>query len=206
MCRSSSNKAMFIEPLRYAPPMSEPPDKQTLPDRNAGDFSDWLRSNSSQDGVDVPCGDCNACCRASYFIHVTPADTQALAHIPAELLFPAPGKPPGHLVMGFDQRGHCPMLENGACSIYPHRPQTCRDFDCRLFAATGLPAGGRKKQDVNGAAAAWQFSYATEKARHCHTMLKSIAGELAATSGLEESPTRIAILAIKNLCSSASGR
>lgn len=190
---------MFIEPLRYALPMSEPPDKQTLANRNASDFSDWLHSTSAQVGVDVPCGDCNACCRASYFIHVTPADTDALAHIPKELLFPAPGRPPGHQVMGFDQHGHCPMLVNGACSIYPHRPQTCRDFDCRLFAATGLPAGGEEKHEVNAAAAAWQFSYATEKARHRHTMLKSIAGDLAEASGLEENPTRIAMLAIKNL-------
>jgi len=192
---------MFIGPLRYALPMSLPPTIKSLANRDAGDFSDWLHSTPGQAGMDVPCGGCNACCRASYFIHVTPGDTQALAHIPAELLFPAPGRPAGHQIMGFDQHGHCPMLVDGVCSIYPYRPQTCRDFDCRLFAATGLPAGGEEKQEVNAAAAVWQFSYATQEARHRHTELKSIAGDLAEASGVEENPTRIAMLAVKNLLS-----
>jgi hypothetical protein len=36
------------------------------------------------------------------------------------------------------------MLEAGRCTIYADRPQTCRDYDCRIYAATGLlPDGGR---------------------------------------------------------------
>ena len=93
------------------------------------------------------------------------------------------------------------MLVDGVCSIYPYRPQTCRDFDCRLFAATGRPAGGLQKPHLNAAAAVWQFSYATQEARHRHTELKSIAGDLAEASGVEENPTRIAMLAVKNLLS-----
>ena len=36
--------------------------------------------------------------------------------------------------MGYDERGHCPMLVDGDCSIYEHRPRTCRTYDCRVFA------------------------------------------------------------------------
>ena len=40
--------------------------------------------------------------------------------------------------MGFDERGRCPMLTDAGCSIYAHRPRTCRTFDCRVFTAAGL--------------------------------------------------------------------
>ena len=56
---------------------------------------------------------------------------------PKELLFPAPLMPEGHVVLGHDERGHCPMLVDGRCSIYADRPRTCRTYDCRVFAATG---------------------------------------------------------------------
>ncbi len=124
---------------------------------DAGDVSVWLEAYRSGEDADVPCGACTACCEASYFIHVTPADAAARRHIPAELLFAAPGQPDGHLVMGFDEHGRCPMLQDGRCAIYPHRPQTCRDYDCRVFAATGIDAGGADKAGVNARAAQWRF-------------------------------------------------
>lgn len=130
---------------------------------DAGSFTEWLERQQTREAADVPCGSCTACCESSYFIHVTPADTAALAHIPAALLFRAPGQPAGHFVMGFDEQGHCAMLKDGACSIYAHRPQTCRDYDCRIFAATGIPAGEAgtaksQKRKVDARAARWQFS------------------------------------------------
>lgn len=110
--------------------------------RSAGTFSVWLDDTAAALAVggdsDVPCGTCVACCSSAQFVHVPADDTDALAHIPAELLFPAPGAPPGHLLMGYDERGCCPMLTEAGCSIYEHRPQTCRQYDCRVFAATGV--------------------------------------------------------------------
>jgi hypothetical protein len=53
--------------------------------------------------MDVPCGTCTACCTSSQFVHVSPDDRAASERIPAELLFPAPGLPDGHLVMGYDE-------------------------------------------------------------------------------------------------------
>src|SRR5438552_2615582 len=97
---------------------------------------------------DVPCAGCTACCTSSQFVHIGPDETDALAHIPAELLFPAPQRPPGHVVLGYDERGHCPMLVDGRCSIYEHRPQTCRIYDCRVFTAAGIELAEPSKAEI----------------------------------------------------------
>ena len=102
----------------------------------AGSFAAWdetMRSILSGAGeADVPCADCTACCRSSQFIHISPDETATLARIPKELVFPAPRMPKGHVVMGYDRHGHCPMLVDGSCSIYVDRPKTCRVYDCRI--------------------------------------------------------------------------
>lgn len=114
---------------------------------DAGDFTSWLRAMVTalrgDAESDVPCGTCTACCRSAQFVHIGPDEVDTLAHIPAQLLFAAPRLPRGHLVMGYDDRGCCPMLRDspdsaGGCSIYAHRPQACRVYDCRVFAATGV--------------------------------------------------------------------
>ncbi len=131
----------------------------------AGEFATWLGMIGPAiiDGAesDVPCGTCTACCTSAQFIHVQPDEVDTLAHIPAELLFAAPGMPQGNLVLGYDHNGHCPMLVGATCSIYDHRPRTCRSYDCRVFAATGI----RPDQPAIAARArTWAFSYADEAA------------------------------------------
>jgi Fe-S-cluster containining protein len=93
-----------------------------------------LRSGGT---TDVPCGDCRACCESAQFVHIAPDEVDTLAHLPAALCAPAPGLPAGHVVLGYDAQGRCPMLVDGACSIYTHRPRACRTYDCRVFAAAG---------------------------------------------------------------------
>ncbi len=145
-----------------ADPLADPLGADAL---DAGTFSDWWHDTlAAIDGTvdaDVPCGTCTGCCEASQFIHLTPDDTDALAHIPAEVRFPAPGLPSGHQLMGYDEHGRCPMLVDGACSIYDHRPRTCRTYDCRIFAATGV----RPDVDPSGAVATrveqWRFRVAS---------------------------------------------
>jgi uncharacterized protein len=130
---------------------------------DAGRFSVWLdsilRVLRSGETSDVPCGSCTACCTSSQFIHIAPDEMDALAAIPGELLFPAPRLPAGHLLMGYDEHGHCPMLINGACSIYEHRPRTCRSYDCRVFAASGLELEDPAKAEINGRVRHWQFQF-----------------------------------------------
>src|SRR6188472_2922602 len=112
---------------------------RTLP---AGDVGAWVvqMQEAIRDAGEstVPCNGCTACCRSSQFVHIGPDETDTLAHIPRELLFPAPRLPRGHVVLGYDERGHCPMLVDDRCSIYAHRPNACRTYDCRVFAAAGI--------------------------------------------------------------------
>ncbi len=137
-----------------------------MSDVPAGEFSSWLRRTRRAQrvktlGADVPCGSCNACCRSSFFVHVEPHEKKALARIPKKLLFPAPGLPKGHVLMGFNAKGHCPMLVANRCSIYEDRPQTCRDFDCRVFAATGFEVDAEARAEIAARVKEWRFDLPT---------------------------------------------
>jgi Fe-S-cluster containining protein len=144
---------------------AERTDDQPLP---AGSFSGWLASMRSalrgERDAAVPCDGCTACCTSSQFIHIEPDETDTLAHIPQALLFPAPGSPPGHVVLGYDDNGQCPMLIDNACSIYEHRPKTCRTYDCRLFAATGVEIDASKPA-IAARVRRWRFTFATDDDR-----------------------------------------
>ena len=135
----------------------------------AGAFSSWLRaarrSLISDDGAEVPCGDCVGCCVSSYSVQLRPADHRAREAIPAQHLIQASGFPPDHLTMPALPNGMCPMLHAGRCSIYPVRPQTCLDYDCRIFAAAGIEAGGEDKWVINKRVREWRFSYPTPNDR-----------------------------------------
>ncbi len=176
-------------------------------DLPAGEFSDWLtamaRALAGDGDSDVPCGDCDACCRSGYFIEVKPTDTAARRLIPAALLFDAPAAPAGYQVLGYDQAGRCPMLQESGCRIYADRPGTCRTYDCRIFAATGIAEAAPAKADVTARARRWQFSYRNDKSRSSHRLLKLGTrvlvdlqqGEGAST--LPRSATQIAMLAVQ---------
>lgn len=143
---------------------------------DAGDFSTWLRGMrvALRDAGDatVPCDGCTACCRSSQFVNIAPDEYDTLAHVPRALLFPAPGPSEGHVVLGYDERGHCPMLVDGACSIYEHRPRTCRTYDCRVFAATGVESD---KLLIADRVARWCFTFADDDARAEYDTLRAAA-------------------------------
>ncbi len=149
-----------------------------LPPLPAGPFLPWLtrmaRALETDRPSDVPCGACTACCEGSYFIHVRPSDTGAVERIPAALLFPAPGAGAGHRLMGYDDRGRCPMLMSDRCTIYADRPQTCRTYDCRIFAATGLAEPGPEKAAIMTRAARWRFDYSNDTERMQHDALRAV--------------------------------
>lgn len=176
------------------------------PDLPAGDFSAWLtmmdRAIQGRGESDVPCGDCNACCRGSYFIEVKPTDTDALGRIPAELLFPAPGAPGGHQILGYSDSGSCPLLHADACSIYADRPATCRTYDCRVFAATGLAEPDAEKAAIMSRAGRWVFDYVDETALKAQAALKLGAGFLlkhhpALQDLLPRNATQLAMLCVR---------
>ena len=168
---------------------------------DAGEFSSWLADMQTalrgENDSHVPCDGCTACCTSSQFVHIGPDETDTLAHIPPELLFPAPRLPRGHLILGYDERGHCPMLVDGRCSIYAHRPRTCRTYDCRVFAATGVRVdeGDASKSSIAGRAGRWRFRYRNDAARAQHEAVREMAAVLDDRHRL--SPTQLAVLAVE---------
>ena len=178
--------------------------QQELP---AGCFSSWLlgirQALVKETGAEVPCGECNACCRSSYFIHIRPEETQTLTRIPKALLFPAPLQPKGNKLLGYDEQGRCPMLINDKCSIYDHRSRTCRNYDCRIFTASGIIAGDDSKAMISQQIRRWKFSYPTQRDHDQHFAVQAAATFLQEHAKLfpggfvPSNPTQLAILALK---------
>jgi Fe-S-cluster containining protein len=162
--------------------MSDARDVSDTADLAAGDFSVWIEQMGAaiagERAADVACDGCTACCTAAQFIHIAPDETDTLAHVPAALLFPAPQLPKGHVVMGYDDRGHCPMLIEGRCSIYEHRPRTCRTYDCRIFAACGIEPDA-DKVEIAARVKRWQFSYPTTNDSTLHDAVVAAADFVA---------------------------
>ena len=158
-------------------------------DLPAGNFSEWLRDMrralAGHGDMVVACGDCVGCCTSSYYIRVRAHESRALAAIDAKFLSPAPGRKGGQL-MGFHENGHCPMFDGSRCSIYRDRPETCRTYDCRVFTAAGMPAGGDDKSVINARVASWRFEYPTETDR------REQRAVLAAANFLRQHPVRFA--------------
>lgn len=178
---------------------------EVAPALPAGPFATWLAElQQALDGggdARVPCGACTACCTASQFVHVGPDEVDALAHIPPALLFPAPRMPAGHVLLGYDSQGRCPMLVDGGCSIYEHRPRTCRTYDCRVFPASGLDAADDGKPLIAARARRWQFAFPTAADREQHDAVRAAAAYLDAhrdaLPGVPGSATGVAVLAVE---------
>ncbi|HEX3425453.1 MAG TPA: YkgJ family cysteine cluster protein [Acidimicrobiales bacterium] len=171
--------------------------------RDGGDFATWVGDvqaaiRGERDAV-VPCDGCVACCTSSQFVHIGPDETETLRRIPAELQVPAPGLPRGHVVLGYDERGHCPMLVDNQCSIYEHRPRTCRSFDCRVFTATGVePSSGQAA--IAERAREWRFRLATTEDAATRDALRAAGEFLRREGGISPrrlGPTQLAALAIE---------
>jgi Fe-S-cluster containining protein len=105
------------------------------------------------------------------FIHIGPEEVETIRRIPKKLLSRAPGFPRGHVLLGYGDQGQCPMLVDGECSIYEYRPQTCRDYDCRVFAGTGLAVDEPNQPEIAHRIGAWRFRY-TEEGHALQTALQ----------------------------------
>ena len=117
-------------------------------------------------------------------------------------MFPAPGLPSGHVVLGYDEHGHCPMLIDNQCSIYEHRPATCRTYDCRIFPAAGLRIDDDDKVLIDRQAQRWRFSYPTPADRNRHVAVRAAATFLddhpdLLPRGAGSTATQRAVLAIE---------
>jgi uncharacterized protein len=178
------------------------------PDLPAGSFTAWLRRTRSalrkKAGVAVPCGTCTACCTSSQFIHIRPEETRTLAVIPKKYLSAAPGLPRGHWLLGYFENGRCPLLAAGRCSIYAHRPLTCRAFDCRVFTAAGIAAGDPSKTMITRRVRSWKFSYRARRDHDRQAAVKAAARFISGHAGIfsggvkPSPPGSLAVLALKS--------
>lgn len=174
--------------------------------KDAGQFSAWLidfiKTMEGKVSANVPCGKCVACCTSSKFVHIRPSDKKALNIIPKELLFPAPGLPKGYFLLGYDENGYCPMFKDGKCSIYESRPETCRQYDCRLFAATNIPVE-KENSAINRQVKEWEFSLTTLEDKEKYQLVQKAANFLLSNrncfpdSYLPLSNSQLAVFAIR---------
>ena len=176
-------------------------------DLAAGGFSAWMvevqGAIRGERSADVPCGECTACCTSSQFIHIAPDEADALAHVPAALLFPAPRLPRGHVLLGYDEQGQCPMLIDNTCSIYEHRPRTCRTYDCRVFPAAGVEIDDNDKVLIARQARRWRFSFPSQSDRNQREAVGAAAlylqenRQLLPAAVVPASTTQLAVLAVE---------
>lgn len=171
----------------------------------AGPFGRWLMQARAAlrgtGGMDVPCGECVGCCTSSYSILLRPHDA-ALDVVPVKFLSSVPGLAYPHAKMNPLQNGHCPMFQQGKCSIYAQRPQTCLDYDCRVFAAAGIQTGNNRPV-INQRIRQWRFTYESEADRQAHAAVQSAAafinehGSEFPAAWLPNNPSGLAVLAVK---------
>lgn len=193
-------------PAPSAPSAPEPADADDDA-LDAGAFGAWLDGMTGalagDHGSDVPCGTCTGCCTSSQFVHVGPDEVETLARIPPALRFPAPGLPAGHVLLGYDARGHCPMLVDGACSIYEHRPRTCRTYDCRVFPAAGVEPDEAGKVAIAARVRRWRFAHPAPGDEARHRAVRAAAAYLRRRSAelpdavRPRTSTQLAVLAVE---------
>jgi uncharacterized protein len=156
-----------------------PADRATI---DAGPVGEWLdqmmRALRGVSDSDVACGTCVACCSSRQFVHVGPDEVDALAHIPEDVRVPAPGRGTGHVVLGYDASGRCPMLGQHGCTIYAHRPRTCRTYDCRVFVASGIVPDA-DQPSIAARVASWRFDEPTARDAAALDAVRSVAAVLS---------------------------
>ncbi len=107
------------------------------------------------------------------------------------------------MVMGFTNKGQCPMLADSKCTVYDDRPQTCRKYDCRVLAATGLAVDERTQADVAERVRAWEFTFESDESRDEFRMVRRAAAflqenrQLFPQGSLPSHPAPLAAFAIR---------
>ena len=172
----------------------------------AGSFGVWLSGMRAvlrgQCEADVPCGDCVGCCVSTYMIPLRPDDSQVLGSVPDRYLMIERQGAGIRYQMKPREDGTCPVFNDGGCSLYAHRPQTCRDYDCRVYSATGLVPDGDRPV-IRERVEAWRFSYSSETELADARAIRSAAAFLLANRAAfppgfrMESAAAAAVLAMK---------
>jgi hypothetical protein len=105
-------------------------------------------------------------------------------------------------MMGFREDGRCPFMNERHCDIYADRPQTCRDYDCRIYAAAGLVPDGNRAM-IERRVREWEFSFGSNTERADAEAVRSAAQFIRTNAALfpvgvrAGSATAAAVLAVK---------
>jgi Fe-S-cluster containining protein len=131
---------------------------------------------------EVPCNGCRACCHGSRIeVDTSKEPPERLKHLD---LVPDP-----HGDMRLRRReedGACVHLGERGCTIYEHRPEVCRSYDCRMWSRIGI----RRTYDTPHGAVlepAWLFDIETRN----DEIEEIVAGMLAEgfqENGIPENP------------------
>ena len=93
------------------------------------------------------------------------------------------------------------MLVDNRCTIYEHRPRTCRTYDCRVFPAAGIEVDDGDKALIAQRVLRWRFSYEDESGEVRHAAVRAAATYLTehpeALPGGVPSATQLAVLAVE---------
>jgi hypothetical protein len=90
------------------------------------------------------------------------------------------------------------MLGEHGCTIYEHRPRTCRTYDCRVFPAAGLDVAvdDPTKLPIARRARRWRFDHPDERDRVEHEAVRA-AARYVAEHRPEATTTEQAVLAVE---------
>jgi hypothetical protein len=75
------------------------------------------------------------------------------------------------------------MLVDGRCTIYAHRPRTCRTYDCRVFAAADVVDTDPSKSRIAAQARRWRFDEPLQDDVVLHGAVRAAATFLEAYAG-----------------------
>jgi Fe-S-cluster containining protein len=89
--------------------------------------------------VDVPCGQCTACCRSPRVQADLTVDE--LAAFPDAVHHPELMGSATKWALPKRDDGSCKYLIDDKCSIYNRRPRSCRMYDCRIHLLMGVMDG-----------------------------------------------------------------
>ena len=100
----------------------------------------WQALVNGQGTVD--CQSCHGCCRANYSIGLSEDEAKVLPHTRVD----------GFPVVLPEADGKCPFLVDEVCTVYDKRPVSCRQYDCRDLARSGilLVERGPGEVEING--------------------------------------------------------
>ena len=154
--------------------------------RDGGDFEAYIarmkHDVATGDLPSVPCNGCVECCYHKVEVHPD-RDAENLPYLLTE------SSPNGGLQLQHRPDGACIHLGDHGCTIYAHRPQACRKYDCRILAMFRIPdnmPGGHQ-------APAWVFRTNSPRGR----MLKQayrLAGLQAAAELKDKNADTIELL------------